>query len=42
VDLGGCRLDALVADYEAVHGFAVAGHSLYLSGRCSGCRAAGL
>lgn len=37
-DLGGCKMDALVREYERDNGIKVVAHTLYMAGICAKCR----
>lgn len=38
IDLGHCRMEKLLAEYESSHGFSIHSHTLNLVGVCSDCR----
>lgn len=38
IDLGSCRMDELVREYERENGIVVKTHTLYLTGLCADCR----
>lgn len=42
VDLGACRMDGLVAQFESELGLSVTRHTMYLSGLCAACKQASL
>lgn len=37
-DLGSCKLEELVSDYEKQYGLTVLTHTLYLTGICANCK----
>ncbi len=37
IDLGGCKIDRLVSEYETEYGIQVKSHTLYFTGLCGGC-----
>jgi Fur family transcriptional regulator, ferric uptake regulator len=37
-DLGCCKMEKLVREYESENGIQVTSHTLYLTGICAGCR----
>jgi len=41
IDLGSCKIDRLVSEYEQEYGIEVKNHTLYFTGVCKGCRARG-
>jgi Fur family ferric uptake transcriptional regulator len=38
IDLGNCKMDALVREYERDNGIEISSHMLYLTGVCASCR----
>ncbi|MDX9898186.1 MAG: transcriptional repressor [Spirochaetia bacterium] len=42
IDLGECRMDGLVSEFESDLGLSVTRHTMYLSGLCAACNQASL